>query len=214
MTTKPYTLTLTVAAVAAAINFSAKNDIRSYLNSIHVTARGESLLVVATDGHALLGALDMSSHYTGLEQPTVTIPRDAIDWALKNTKKGQKILVHVDGRKAEVVAGNGTTMVIALVDNHYPDFMAVTPNVNPLSGEEAYFSAKLMAKITKAGTDLDRYGGCDNKHGTFVKIVGNGDRNATVFRFCNLIDGLTVGGVIMAVRADDGFTRDNIAKMF
>lgn len=73
------TLTIPTAILAAVAPFMGKKDVRFYLNCAMVESAAGGLRAVATDGHAL--AVCDSPGAGPAER--LLIPRDAVEWALK-----------------------------------------------------------------------------------------------------------------------------------
>lgn len=205
-------ITLNPAIVAALLCAAAKNDVRFYLNGLCLENDNGTARATATDGHVLITATDAHSVWSGENNEPAIVQRAELEWALKNTKAGQKIIVHRDGKMAEIVAGNGATMTAALIDGRFPDWRAFVPN-GDFSGEEPFVSAVLLGAIAKAGEALKKYGAyASKKYGIYAKLIGNGPRNAAGFRYAGLASGLDVGGVVMPVRADESYARESLYR--
>lgn len=203
------TLTLNAATPAALLHAMAKKDVRYYLQGLHLEPSNGTVRAVATDGTLLMVATDAYSKWQG-DEKSVIVPRDAVEWAIKNSKAGQKIIVRIDGERAEIVAGSGATLVTTLVDGKFPDWKAVvSPGV--LSGEEPFLACAVLERIAKAGIALAKMGGAvKSRHGVYPRIIGNGrDRSAT-FRYGGMDPGLDLGGVVMPMRAEEDYSRDGM----
>lgn len=202
------TLTLNAAIPAALLHAMAKKDVRYYLKGLYLEPSHGTVRAVATDGSVLMVATDAYSKWQGDETPVI-VPRDAIEWAVKNSKAGS-IIVRVDGDKAEVVASNGASMVATLVDGKFPDWKMVIP-AGPLSGEEPFLASGYLERLGKAGSALTKMGGAaKSKIGVYPRIIGNGLRSSASFRYGGMAEGLDLGGVVMPMRADESYSRDNL----
>lgn len=206
------TLTLNAAIPAALLHAMAKKDVRYYLQGLYLEPSNGTVRAVATDGHVLMVATDAYSKWQGDETPVI-VPRDAIEWAVKNSKAGNKagsMIVRIDDGKAEVVASNGASMVATLTDGKFPDWKSVVPS-GPLSGDEPFIACQYLERISRAGAALARFGGAANARiGVYPRIIGNGLHRSASFRYGGKTDGLDLGGVVMPIRADETFGRDDL----
>lgn len=203
------TIILNAAIPAALLHTMAKKDVRYYLNGLYLEPSNGTVRAVATDGNMLVVASDAYSKWEG-DQAPVIVPRDAIEWAVKNSKAGN-IIVRLDGRvTCEVVASNSASMVATLVDGKFPDWKMVIP-AGPLSGEEPFLACEYLERIAKVGSSLAKMGGAaKSKIGVYPRIIGNGLRSSASFRYGGLTTGLDMGGVVMSIRAEEDYSRDGM----
>lgn len=202
------TLTLNAAIPAALLHAMAKKDVRFYLKGLYLEPSDGTVRAVATDGSVLMIATDAYSKWEG-DQAPVIVPRDAIEWAVKNSKAGS-VIVRIDGEKAEIVASNGASMVATLIDGKFPDWKMVIPS-GPLSGEEPFLACEYLERIAKAGSVLAKMGGAaKSKTGVYPRIIGNGLRSSASFRYGGLTPGLDLGGVVLPMRAEEEYSRDSM----
>lgn len=202
------TLTLNAAIPAALLHAMAKKDVRYYLKGLYLEPSHGTVRAVATDGSILVVATDAYSKWEG-DQAPVIVPRDAIEWAVKNSKTGS-IIVRIDGEKAEVVASNGAAMAATLVGGQFPQWRMVIP-AGQLSGEEPFLACEYLERIAKVGSALTKMGGAaKSKIGVYPRIIGNGLRSSASFRYGGLTPGLDLGGVVMPIRAEEDYSRDGM----
>ena len=197
-----------VSALAAALPCAAKGDTRYYLNGVYIEHRaGGCVRVVATDGHVLVSVADN----TDTKQPTIEpfiLPRSVVEWALKNSKAGQRVTITVEDKRATVATATGGSTTVDLVDGKYPDWCSVIP-MGVLSGVDAHFGTEAMGKVVSVGVALKKFGAA-NKKGACLKMIGNGETNSSVFRWTDLSENMVVGGVVMPWRGSTEVDRGNI----
>lgn len=147
--------TLVAVAKATAI-FMAKNDVRYYLNGVHLIGKTNELIVETTHGHcAAQVRLDI---VTGGSEFDVIVDRDS--WLtiskIKTTRKDKSevTLSVADGR---LIQSNGAVLPIAFVDGKFPDVNRVlraapskaepqtTVGVNAVYAFEAFKAAAILA---------------------------------------------------------------------
>ena len=108
----------------------AVHDIRYYLNGILFVAEGNSLTLVATDGHRL--ALAQANLEVDMPKQEVILPRKTVlelQRLLKDDAKGgeeQMIEMRFAGNQAKFNFG-GLEFVTKLVEGKFPDFNRVIP---------------------------------------------------------------------------------------
>lgn len=151
----------------------AKADVRYYINGMLVECNGATVRLVATDGPRL--------HIIDVPQPEVDpadpkpaarldegviVPRALIDWALKNSKKGQTIELTVipappvpDTPKPGTpvpallkLTANGASMTGTAIDGRFPDYSRVIPN--ELSGKIGQFNPAYVSDACAAVLEL------------------------------------------------------------
>jgi DNA polymerase-3 subunit beta len=178
----------------AAALFTAKQDIRYYLNGVLIESSPAETRAVATDGHALLARREArKDDNTGAA--SIIMPAETIAMILKwkaphKSALDAPIVITVpDDPKAEHRAEwCGQVAVFRPVDGKFPDYARIIPQA--LSGEAASFNADLLIKCQKAAIELGT-----NKNGYFpFKQNGNAAAVATF--------GADAFAVVMPLRAD------------
>jgi len=121
----------TLKNLISQVHFSmAVHDIRYYLNGILFVAEGNSLTLVATDGHRL--ALAQANLEVDMPKQEVILPRKTVlelQRLLKDDSKGgeeQMIEMRFAGNQAKFNFG-GLEFVTKLVEGKFPDFNRVIP---------------------------------------------------------------------------------------
>ncbi len=152
-----HVFTIPSYALRAMLQASAEDDIRYYLNSVHVDTQRKAL--VATDGHCMF--IHRVSFEDGCEAiPSFTIPRSLINNVLKLAgKKPADISLMIESaeftddkelkrtRKISMVS-DGTTTVAPEIDGRYPDWTRVVPDRT--SGEVGYYDTRIMTRMFNA----------------------------------------------------------------
>jgi DNA polymerase III sliding clamp (beta) subunit (PCNA family) len=165
-----------------AVSFAmAKDNIRYYLNGMLVECNGQTVRLVATDGHRLhimdVPPLEPENGGDTIPLPKpVIVPRSLIDWALKNSKKGQAIELTVmpvpDASPVPVlkITANVFSMTEPAIDGRFPDYLRVLPHT--LSGETAQFNPAYVSDAYAAVLEL-----ADRPKGEYVAapLRHNGD---------------------------------------
>lgn len=152
---------------------AGKKDIRYYLNGIHINSRH----IVATDGHRL----HAYSHGQEWQHGDVTIPRDAVEMALKART--------VDIEITDVSVG---AVSYKPLDGRYPDYMRVIPAVSQPADMGAMVSSVFPAYLADAqefiavadgrkGEWLTRIGQAWTWQTSRVAIVVMGERTTEKF---------------------------------
>ena len=150
-------------ALKASIHFSAIDDIRSYLNGVHV-APG---MIESTDGYTIarikdgIITIDGATDYVGRPVDSIIIP---IEQA--------KALVRQSGREeiVQCTAGISGSIVIDPIEGRFPDFGKVIPAKT--SGKAGQFDPELLLRFKKAAKDLGRKGAFAVTHnGTDAALV-------------------------------------------
>ena len=121
----------TLKSLISQVHFAmAVHDIRYYLNGILFVAEGNSLTLVATDGHRL--ALAQANLEVDMPKQEVILPRKTVlelQRLLKDDSKGgeeQMIEMRFAGNQAKFNFG-GLEFVTKLVEGKFPDFNRVIP---------------------------------------------------------------------------------------
>lgn len=162
-------LAIPVDTLKALMLFTAKDDIRFYLNGIHIETGPNRTLAVATNGHVMaLANLDM----VGSKPATILVPRDGLERALKAVTKTTVCLdIEFDpgddpGRTISIEV-NDTVIRCVSIDDRYPDFRRVFPH--KVSGESAQYNPDYLALLTKANKLLG------HKDASYPGIAMNGN---------------------------------------
>jgi len=123
------TIQLNMNALEAALIAAAKNDVRHYLNGVHVEPLTDKVNVISTDGHMLFAG---TYHAPGSEPgEPFTLDRTSLE-ALLKTWRASKIedaaIVERDRLRATVAFGDNL-QTINLIDERFPQWRAVIPGV-------------------------------------------------------------------------------------
>ena len=184
-----FTLAIPRATIAAVSRFMAKQDIRYYINGLHVECYANIAYVVATDGHTLaLGRVTRETSgdiMTG--QGSLIIPREFVEKIKANGNNGMPVTLSVDG-EAFTLDDCGMKTSGKAIDGKFPDWRRVIPR--KASGEAAFFNPEYLMRCFKAGQDLG------SKRGAF-QLAYNGKAAALV-----TFDNLDVLAVVMPMRED------------
>lgn len=184
------TTILPMAAIAAIAPFMAKRDVRFYLNGCFIQSAGDRVRLVATNGSVLCALAVADSTWTG---PDAIIPRELVEWALK--QRVGEVGIALDGDAFTITAG-AVSMTANRIDGRFPDWQAVFP-IGDASGEPAGFDVELVGLIAKAATDGRKRIG-KRRCGPAVTLEAAGERS-TRFAF-EVSDQVTARGVIMPMR--------------
>jgi len=131
--------------------FSADNDIRTYLNSIHVKVADKVVRVEASDGNALATtSWTISDDDIDID---VIIPLPIVSLAIKS-KADNFALQKLENGQFRVFDVWGLDCTFASVDGRYPE----TERVWPREKSDAYspIAPKLINKVDKACTAIGR----------------------------------------------------------
>lgn len=128
--------------LAAVALFSGKNDIRNYLNGVHVEVFSTEVRLVATDGDTAA----ISRHKVENADPfKVTIPIAAVELVLKT--KSEVLSLDHDGTNWYLSGVRFTPVVGA-----FPNYRRVIPTTH--SGIASQFNPEYVARAGKAGKAL------------------------------------------------------------
>lgn len=134
-------------ALHAVSLFSAREDIRYFLNGILVEATANTTRLIATDGHTMGIHQSLQS---GNSEGRVIIPIDVVDYMLLWSKVDIRYeLTIADECRVDSV---GAATVFKGVDGKFPDYKKVVPE--SLSGEPGQFNPMYIARCAKAGAAL------------------------------------------------------------
>jgi len=131
--------------------FSADNDIRTYLNSIHVKVADTVVRITASDGSALATASwTISDDEVNID---VIIPLPIVNLAIKS-KADSFALQKLENGQFRVFDVWGLDCTFASVDGRYPE----TERVWPREKTELFspIAPKILGKVDKACTTIGR----------------------------------------------------------
>jgi hypothetical protein len=131
--------------------FSADNDIRSYLNSIHVKVANKQVRIEASDGNALATASwPISDDIIDID---VIIPLHIVNLAIKS-KADTFALQKLENGQFRIFDVWGLDCTFASVDSRYPD----TERVWPREKTELFspIAPKILNKVDKACAAIGR----------------------------------------------------------
>jgi len=169
-------ITFDARTLKAALICTSTDETRYYLNGVAIQLDGDSLFIVATDGHRLIAM-----------QPEFTIERDDTDAANRadfgsviipaDIVKNLKLNKSVDDCTLTIDAGKGEleycgqSIRFGFVDGSFPNWRQVIPPT--ISGELAQFDASYVGELPKILRAFD-------KRDTKIEIVHNGGSPAFV----------------------------------
>jgi DNA polymerase-3 subunit beta len=157
----------------AAALFSAREDIRFYLNGVLIESTPLQTRIVATDGHALFCAKD-DAKGENVDSFVGIVPNDTVKQILawKAPYKGAADLpvVITTAETEHRAEWCGNTAVFKLIDAKFPEYAKVVPSI--VSGEASYFNPELLMRCKKAAEVLGT-----SKLGMFA-FKQNGDGSA------------------------------------
>ena len=122
---------------------ASKNDVRYYLNGVHVEANEKHLRFVATDGH-ILGIYQQEWTPDNMlegEAFSITIPSEVIN---KADKKLPNVLVCEEGK------WQLDNLLFTPIDGKYPDYNRVLPRTE-ITNEVAQFNPHFIVRFQKVG---------------------------------------------------------------
>jgi len=175
--------TIQIKTIKALLHFTAKKDIRYYLQGVHIEQGPTGTYAVATNGHFIaIARID-----TQAQTPASVIVESG---QLAATIKGAKGAAMIDagGARVTIKTTAGETTADA-IEAKYPDWRRVIRA--PQTGEQAYFNPEYLATVQKAARE---YHG--NKSALY-HVTQNGNRVG----HCDIDDDLQV--FVMPVRGAD-----------
>lgn len=175
--------TIQIKTIKALLHFTAKKDIRYYLQGVHIEQGPTGTYAVATNGHFIaIARID-----TQAQTPASVIVESG---QLAATIKGAKgaAMIDADGARVTIKTTAGETTAGA-IEAKYPDWRRVIRA--PQTGEQAYFNPEYLATVQKAARE---YHG--NKSALY-HVTQNGNRVG----HCDIDDDLQV--FVMPVRGAD-----------
>lgn len=137
--------------------FAAKNDIRYYLNGVHVEVVKGAAFLVATNGHAMAWA---RHEVEGADDGVVFVPQAAFSLISKAKALGSFTVSLGPTGTVEVRVGGNTLRVEDVEHYRYPDWRRIVPDLDWADlgngGQTPSVSATYLAALVKAGKALGR----------------------------------------------------------
>lgn len=175
--------TIEIKTIKALLHFTAKKDIRYYLQGVHIEQGATGTYAVATNGHFIaIARIDTQAQTPA----SVIVGSDRLAAAIKGAKSAA--MIDADGARVTITTTAGETTGDA-IEAQYPDWRRVIRA--PQTGEQAYFNPEYLATVQKAAGE---YHG--NK-GTLYHVTQNGNSVG----HCDIDDDLQV--FVMPVRGAD-----------
>jgi len=134
--------------------FAATNDMRYYLNGLHVVQNNRGTYIEATNGH-MLGRLLIDE--TPVATPSsVILPFESVKSLAATGKKGREtVCFTVDGVKISAINPQGETMIFQAIEGKFPDCDRVVPTVTSDSGlEPSTYNPEYIAAFYDCANDL------------------------------------------------------------
>ena len=184
----------------AMLLIAGKNDIRYYLNGVHIEWDATTTRAVGCDGHKM--GIFQSAAPDNRGAGSITIPRDIIENLPKGNAKRPLVLTfsQISDTHWQIDTGNAT-IKFAPFEDKYPDFRRVVHSVQTAgtTGVAAGFNLEYLNQFEKCGNIL---GGSKLRVGNRLRLHHNGDNAALVLLNC--VDGFA--GVVMPLRDSVGST--------
>ena len=136
---------------------AATNDLRYYLNGLHVVQNNRGTYIEATNGH-MLGRLLIDE--TPIENPcSVILPLESVKSLAATGKKGKENLCFtVDGVKVSVITSTSETMIFQALEGTFPDCDRVVPTLTSDSGlEPSTYNPEYIQAFADCANDLRGY---------------------------------------------------------
>jgi DNA polymerase-3 subunit beta len=105
----------------------AHQDVRYYLNGCLWEIQGNTLTMVATDGHRLSRCVIQLSEDTALDSAKVIVPRKAVLEIVKLLQDEAETITIVMHTNSIRVVANDFVLTSKLIDGRYPDYQNVIP---------------------------------------------------------------------------------------
>lgn len=118
---------LLYSAIATASFAMAVNDVRYYLNGLHLYTEGGNLYVIASDGHRLV---KWQAPADDLELPPLILPGKAVNMIARKLK-GASLATLAAGSNKIVIAIDGQSVAAKLIEGRFPDWQRVWPRELP-----------------------------------------------------------------------------------
>ena len=144
-------IALTRAAfIAAASVVQAKNDVRYYLNGILIEkAPDKGLLIVATDGHRLVAALDEDAEFSDdmPEQVIIQFGPESLRVAKLAKNLDERVDLEIADTDVFVSIGTGCFQDSKTIDGTYPDWRRIVVEQDGQS--TGWFNASYVADFER-----------------------------------------------------------------
>ncbi len=130
----------------AALMVAPTNDVRYYLNGVHVVRDAGAVRISATDGHIMFTAKDTSAEVLGMFQEDFEgiLDKHTLSTVLKMYSKGDEVPFTVNGRIVSI-EGFG----IPIIDGNFPDVRRPLHNLDSNRGTETGLSFPLLERVAK-----------------------------------------------------------------
>ena len=172
--------------------FAATNDIRYYLNGLHVVQNNRGTYIEATNGH-MLGRLLIDE--TPVSTPgSVILPLESVKTLAATGKKGKESLCFtVDGVKVSVITAMSETMIFQALEGTFPDCDRVIPTLTSDKGlEQSTYNPEYIQAFFDCANDLRGH----KAKGITVQIKQRGNDGGIV----NIDSDSLFVGIIMPMR--------------
>tara|TARA_R100001143_G_scaffold28420_1_gene28076 strand:- start:1200 stop:1781 length:582 start_codon:yes stop_codon:yes gene_type:complete len=160
-------LVITVKQARALCMVAPKNDVRAYLNGVHVDMKRNLLTV--TDGHMLLrtkASIQSSKDSDG----EYIVPRQTLYDIAKGGNASNDVALSFDGEVITLTRCNGVSAIAEPVGGTFPDYDRTIPG--EVSGELAQFNHECLATCEKALIM------CSGRKGLYPNLAHNGNAAA------------------------------------
>lgn len=136
---------VTTEKLKNALNCAPKNDVRFYLNGVHIEATPEHCYIVSTDGSCMYLCHDLGAVLPS-ESVSLTLPRDKVELIVKNKVKLTTLTLHDDG------SVEARDMRFKPVDGRFPDWRRVIPKPGSVSLDckPSQFDPSILTRCEKA----------------------------------------------------------------
>jgi DNA polymerase III sliding clamp (beta) subunit (PCNA family) len=171
---------------------AATNDLRYYLNGLHVVQNNRGTYIEATNGH-MLGRLLIDE--TPVANPcSVILPLESVKSLAATGKKGKENLCFtVDGVKITVITAMSESMIFQALEGTFPDCDRVVPTLTSDSGlEPSTYNPEYILAFADCANDLRGH----KANGITVQIKQRGNDSGIV----NIDSEPLFVGIIMPMR--------------
>lgn len=150
-----FTVNLGVPALAGCLKAAGKNDVRYYLNGVHLDLVAG--VMVGSNGHMLLAVSDAIEIEADTPRPEalkfLNLPRDAVADMIKVAKKCRvtslAVDVDADGKRMSFGSADDRRSISA-IDGTYPEWRRICPS--EVSGEAGHYDPQLLGQLAEAVT--------------------------------------------------------------
>lgn len=171
---------------------AATNDLRYYLNGLHIVQDNRGTYIEATNGH-ILGRLLIDE--TPVANPcSVILPLESVKNLAATGKKGKENLCFtVEGVKITVITAMSETMTFQAIEGKFPDCDRVIPTLTSNKGlEQSTYNPDYISAFHDCANDLRGY----KTSNVTVQILQRGNDSGLV----NIDSEPLFVGVIMPMR--------------